>query len=319
MNGLARMELDDGKMFFMDGNQKIFAFDEQGKFLNTIGQIGQGPDEQLVIYDFYLDKKNKRVCVIDVYKFVLFSYTYDGKLIEKEKINETHFRNFSNAFLVKDNTLLLVKHNSPESQYNFNLVSGKNYNEVNHCVPFLFIGEISESVGYPTVTQIGDKTLISALYSDTIYRYDPETNNLIPEIVFKGKYRPITKEDVSGEKLESAMDAFRAAKEKNLSRGISNLAMTKKYLYFTAESPGDIRSVLWNKETSKGSIFNVDNDSYLGIFFIRMVYSTENAFISAISADYFIGIDWKGMESAKKVAENTIEDDNPIIVFYYLD
>ena len=60
-----KMYFDDNKIFIKDSNDKIFVFDDSGKFLNTVGSIGQGPDDHFSIYDFYLDKINKtliRVC-----------------------------------------------------------------------------------------------------------------------------------------------------------------------------------------------------------------------------------------------------------------
>lgn len=322
---IERMEFDDNKIFIKDSNKKIFVFDEQGKFLNTIGQIGPGPDEQYTIFDFYLDKNKKRIGIIDIFKSVLFFYSYSGDLLEKKNVNSNIFKNFSHIYMADDHALILVKENSMESKYNFSLVSGNNYDNVDNFVPYLFIGEKwPQSEGSITIAQSKGKIYMTALISDTIYRYEPKTKKIVPDIVFKGKYRPMTKKDVEGKTLKIGLDALRTAKEKKLSYGISDLSMTKEYLTFIAQDYNSLNRIIWNLETKKGyrtqpadeSMFH--NFLYYN-FLAYQVAATDDAFICVIPAEQFILADWTGNESAKNVAENTLEDDNPVIVFYYVE
>ena len=315
-----KMEFDEDKMFIRDSNQKIFVFDKNGKFLNTIGQIGQGPDELYCIFNFYLDKKNKRICVTDVLKSVLFSYSYNGDLLEKKMVNRDIFKDFSQLFLVEKNTLLLKRDNFPGSNYNFSLVSGNNYDNVDNCIPYLFIGEKDQGEGCLIVAQSGNETYISALISDTIYRYDAKTKHIVPDMVFKGKYRPMTKRDVEGKRLGIALDALLTAREKKLSYGISDLVMTKKYLNFVSQNPSSVDRMIWNRETKKGYTFKTfDSESMLTNFFSYVIAATDDAFVCAIPAEQLIHANWEENESAQKAAENTLEDDNPIIAFYYFE
>jgi hypothetical protein len=313
------MDFDEGKIFFKDVNKKVFVFDEQGKFLNTVGAIGPGPDEHYSIFDFYLDKKNKQVCIIDVLKSVIFLYTYEGKIVEKKKVREPYLSNFSKAYLVKDNTLLLIKSNSPISKYNFSVLGGKNYETVNYFVPYLFIGERSQSEGGLTVATTKNETFITALISDTIYKYDVATNSIHPDIVFIGKCRPMTIDDVKGKELEIALDALITAREKNLSYGIDKIAITQKFLHFHVQTRDEFKRVFWNLETNQGNISDVIDTSYINNFFTYMKVATDDAFVCAIPAYIYVEVDWSENESARIAAENTDEDDNPIIAFYYFD
>jgi hypothetical protein len=321
---IKRMNFDDNKIFIKDSNDKIFVFDEQGKFLNTVGQIGPGPDEHLSIYDFYLDKENKRICIFDMYKSAIFSYTYAGRLLEKKQVNNNIFKYFSHLFLVETHTLLLIKNNFTESLYNFSLVSGKNFDQVDNFVPYLFIGERwPQSKGYLIVTESKNQIFMPAVISDTIYRYDPNTKRIVPDMVFVGKCRPMTKKDVEGKTLEIAMDALQTAREKKLSSGISKITMTQKYLTFCSQDYNSLRRIIWNMETKKGytqpSIRSIEDYALSKNLLSYLVSSTDDAFVCVIPAEDFIMDDWKENETAKEVAENTLEDDNPILVYYYIE
>jgi len=317
---IERMDFDDRKMFVKDSNDKIFVFDENGLFLNGIGQKGPGPDEHYSIYDFYLDKKNKRICVFDMFKSCIFSYSYTGALMEKKPVNPHIFKDFSHTYLVDEHTLLLVKINSVESRYNYSLVSGKNFDRVAHFVPYLFIGEKwSQSEGRLPVTESGSQIYMKALISDTIYRYDAGTKSIVPDMVFKGKYRPMTKKDVEGKALEIGLDALQTAKEKKLSYGIADLHMTNKYITYYVQDYQDVNRVIWNIETKRGNIFKLFDASVFNNFFSYLITATDDAFVCPIPAEEFVLADWKENESARKAAENTLEDDNPVIAFYYFD
>jgi hypothetical protein len=329
---IQKMEFDDGKIFILDSNNKIFVFNEGGKFLNTVARIGPGPNEHHNIFEFYLDKENKRVNVIDIFKSVIFSYAYSGKLLEKKDVNRHIFKDFSQAHLLEDNTLLLMKDNSPESGYNFSLVSGKNFDRVENSVPYLFVGEshIPLTAGrILRATKPADVTFLSAFISDTIYRYDARAKRIVPDMVFKGRYRPMTKNDVRGRTLEIGSDALGTARSRNLSFGINKIAMTKEYLHFTFTTP-DIKvfSVFWNMRTNRGNVneFIIDskmNDNILLTgYFASLIATTDDAFVSTVSAENFTPEFWEywgDYEPVKEVLATTLEDDNPVLIFYYFE
>jgi hypothetical protein len=320
VSAIEKMDFDDGKIFFKDSNKKVFVFNEQGKFLNTIGQIGPGPDEHYSIYDFYLDKKNKQVCIFDIYKSAIYSYTYSGKIVKKKNIYEPNFKNISSIHLVNDNTLLLTKDNSHESKYNFCLVRGNSYSDLCCFIPFLLTGEMPLSFRLShKVSQYRSNTFISAFISDTIYKYDAVKNSIVADMVFWGKHRSMTAKDVTGKELRTGMDALAIAREKNLSYGLSLLVMTKKHMHFTFETRDDVKRVFWDLETRKGRISEIINDSQINNYFTYLISSTEDAFVCAIPAYIFIEADWTENESARIAAQNTDEEDNPIIAFYYID
>lgn len=47
----------DSLLFILDYSSNLFVFNTNGKFINQIGKIGDGPNEYVGINAFYLDKK----------------------------------------------------------------------------------------------------------------------------------------------------------------------------------------------------------------------------------------------------------------------
>jgi hypothetical protein len=315
---IKKLQIDADKIFIADKNKKIFVFDIQGNFLNTVGNIGQGPDDHLAISEFYLDSKNQRICVWDIFRGSIFSYDYSGKLLEKTNINRDVFSDISRIYMADDNKLILRKDNSVRSPFNYTLVSGKNYEQSENRIPYIVVGEkglVFDNI--TTITGKGNNLLLSAYGSDTIYKYESD-KGMIPYIVFKNKYKPISAEDVKGLTFETAGDALRA-KGENRSKGVESIQLTNKYLFFDFNTDNGIREVFWDLEAKKGFLFNYFVPNVYNQCFSRLVTSTEDAFVCYIEAENFMQADWSENESAKKFAENTLDDDNPILAFYYLE
>jgi hypothetical protein len=316
---IEKMEFDADRIFIMDSNDKIFVFDLQGKFLNAVGRKGQGPNDHYSMYDFYLDRSRQRLCVFDLFKATIFYYSYSGKLLEKKKVNWNIFKDFSTITMMDSQTLLLRMSNTFDSPYNFRLVSGSSYETVKNVIPFLALGRISVSSPYSKVAVNSSSILVEAFLSDTLYRYDTNTGNLVPHIVFRDDRPALSPGDVKGAELEIALDALNIAREKNRSYGISGLAMTESYLHFTVQNKSGVKRIFWNMKTGRGSVSEIVNESAINNYFTYLIATTADAFVCAIPAEQIVAVNWDENESAKQAAENTLEDDNPVIAFYYLE
>lgn len=70
----------DGKVFVLTSDNEIFCFDRStGKYLSTIGSVGEGPGEYVDATDIFYDEREKRICVLDRSKNAIHAYTIDGK------------------------------------------------------------------------------------------------------------------------------------------------------------------------------------------------------------------------------------------------
>ena len=59
-------------------DQKIYRFDRNGKFLNSIGKKGQGPGEYVSIYSIYVDESTRECFLLDTFSGNVLVYDYDG-------------------------------------------------------------------------------------------------------------------------------------------------------------------------------------------------------------------------------------------------
>ncbi|MBN2818553.1 MAG: 6-bladed beta-propeller [Bacteroidales bacterium] len=77
-----------GFYYLYDNTGNLFRFDTEGKFMNRIGAIGNGPEEYNTITDFTIDMKNDLVVVNSLGKLICF--TIEGKFVKslRSGVNE---------------------------------------------------------------------------------------------------------------------------------------------------------------------------------------------------------------------------------------
>ncbi|OJV31775.1 MAG: hypothetical protein BGO29_01270 [Bacteroidales bacterium 36-12] len=313
---IEKIDFDDDKMFIRDRNNKVFVFDNKGVFLNEIGHVGSGPDEQLGIYDFFLDRKMKQINIFDMLKSTIYFYTYTGELIDSKKLDNNLFKDFSVIDIANDNNLILTLYNSSVSLFNFRVVNGNDYKKIIDCIPYVAVGEEPIAFYLSKTARSREDLYLSAFISDTIYKYDNYQNTILPAIVFEGEYEPLTKEDVADKSFELAMEVNAIAKLKKRSVGIRNLYATNEYLHFLFEMKGKVYRLFWNLERQTGSYYRYVCESTIANFFSYVIGATDDAFVCAIPAYEAIRHNWNENQNAKSVVDNTLEDDNPIIAFY---
>lgn len=108
INGL---EFVDNKIFILDGVSKsksVLVFDNKGKFLNTIGEKGKGPNEYMSLSSFSVDHKNKLVILHDQGQRSFLFYDFSGDLKKRIKIDDlylSYFKPFNDKILVFTNKL----------------------------------------------------------------------------------------------------------------------------------------------------------------------------------------------------------------------
>lgn len=227
MGAILKIEFDDDKIFISDSNEKLFVFNNKGMYLHTIGKIGQGPEEQLSMLDFYLNKIENSVNIIDIFKSVIFTYAYSGKLLGISNLENDLLNNTSKVALLDEHHLLMMKANNSSSLFNYSVFDAKN-NEKKAYLPYMAIGSKSMSFGESTFTQTGKSTYMCAFLSDTIYKYDHKTNMIIPQWIFKGDLKPGTKEDFDGKDYVLGFDATLTAQNKKLSIGVPRSLVRRK-------------------------------------------------------------------------------------------
>jgi hypothetical protein len=73
-------------------------------------------------------------------------------------------------------------------------------------------------------------------------------------------------------------------------------------------------------ETQTGSYSTTAfNESLLNNYFSHLIAATDSSFVCAIPAYKAVLWNWDENEKMKEIVNNTLEDDNPILVYYYLE
>ena len=88
----------------------IFVFDKEGRFKNEIGRRGNGPGEYFYIDNFYLDRKNKLVCLIFNAKKQILQYDYDGNYVSTLHFDENDM-NIESVMMCGEDEFLGAKSN----------------------------------------------------------------------------------------------------------------------------------------------------------------------------------------------------------------
>ena len=79
----------EGKVYVLTRTNEIFCFDRAtGKYIRTIGRMGEGPGEYVSARDICYDEKEKCICVVDYYKGAIHNYALDGRFLGDRKLDE---------------------------------------------------------------------------------------------------------------------------------------------------------------------------------------------------------------------------------------
>ena len=79
----------EGKVYVLTRTNEIFCFDRAtGKYIRTIGRLGEGPGEYVSAMDICYDEKEKCICVVDYYKSAIHKYSLDGRFLGDRQLDK---------------------------------------------------------------------------------------------------------------------------------------------------------------------------------------------------------------------------------------
>ncbi len=85
--GEVRKVMKSGDLLFvLDTNSSLKIFNTKGEFQRNIGRVGQGPGEYVMLTDFTLDDKHKRIYINSLEKFLV--YDFDGNFKKEVPFEE---------------------------------------------------------------------------------------------------------------------------------------------------------------------------------------------------------------------------------------
>lgn len=298
--------------FFINDLQsrKIYRFDAtNGKFLNTIGKIGQGPGEYGRIMNFYVDNTEKRVYLMDSMKKSILIYNYDGiflysfstKFVSYDMARLENYLIFSDAYYDQtERELYLTKLDGKRQHYS--KFSGKAKGWTLET-PFFF--EHHGHCAYKHVLSNIVYEIDSKLQKRPIYQFE------------YGKYK------IKDEELAYSLEKGGYAKERENRIIVQSIRTGLHYLFITYTYKDQNYTVIYDEHTGKitnpGTPTNPGlKDNLIGGPLVNLNSTQCPSYDSTdpgklISVIYCSELDDKTCEYFTKVSGKVDNDSNPII------
>ena len=175
--------IENGDFLIYDNQgSSVFLFDNNGRFLNLIGQKGNGPGEYMTPEDVVYDEYNKEVIVWDYNKKNLMFFKLNGSFIKSVKLNE-----YIGAFQVMDkkrialylNNGIDVKDYATQS-YNIKIID-RNGTLLDQIFPYSKKMEDFHPPCKDVFPVYNNRILCKPLYSQVVYELD--SCNLNPKYI----------------------------------------------------------------------------------------------------------------------------------------
>lgn len=308
-------------------SKAVFLFNQDGKFINKIGNIGKGPGEYINISDFCLDKKDNRVMLINSSYKCIYSYFKDGTFEKEYSFSENLY---GNSLVVSDDEIYInavPNYNSEEGQYILQCINKNN----------LKSSKWLDNATHNKGSVLRDNFIISSFYdSQDGIRFFPKFSDTIftiaemkvyPFIAFSGNL--LTNDDFESIMMNSKRDSgwnFMELKNTGKFCGVNHYLENDRLIFISLFYDRGPLCILYDKNANSFKAFGLRDD-------MLELYTTSRGFIG-ITNEYMIGLqNMKTIEDILKVCteKNTVnaseydkllkmkdKDNNPILIFYHL-
>ena len=271
---ITKIRFYDNKIFISDRKNKrgVLVFDTTGKYLYTIGRMGNGPTEFVSLWSFAINKHTNQVILLDAEGRKLIYYTLAGELISEKRL----MYGYSNIELFGENQMAATTIGT-QSDYLLHLLDAKK--ELFAHKPYQLTVTLKPFIVY------NDTLMYMQPHNDTVYHITPDGAIGVRTILDYGKHR------VTEDKLEKD-GRFWNPKE-DCMHSTNFYTESSNHIYFTFVympmnlNPRSPYYVLHNKRNKKSTIYT--NSMFNDISFypypprIRDINSNDE-FISVMEA-----------------------------------
>ena len=186
-------------LIFIGGVDYLYAFSRDGKFLNKIGDIGNGPGEYRSVWKATINKVKQTIFAHSGNSNNMFEYTWDGKYlgaISIPDIDDDHL--IGDCCFIGDNMFIGRISNKGNADYNFVLFDDRG--EIIKLFSTSIFFPISNTGKYNSygsdfnIYQLNDRWYLKEGLNDTLFYLNLERTELLPSALFNsGKYRLLDK------------------------------------------------------------------------------------------------------------------------------
>lgn len=321
---IEQLDFFDGHFFILDGNENLFMFNEQGKFVRKIGNKGPGPDDYVGATMFYIHPKKKYVSLFRG-DMAAVRYDFDGNYIGRLNLDIKSNILTDQCYLIDAGHILLENSNSKRlSPYHYVCVSENEMKEVNRYFLMPTLAEENCAIGqFRMNNNVGNQFYAITLYNDTIYRW--EEKRFIPKYILNSSLKhPNPKEIKANEPYEFIGDVENILNQNSFSPGPQKLFSTDEYLCLEYFGLGYFDLILLNKEQATGYLYRFSSsDNPLLHMYNNLLATSTSCLIRYMSVDmlYFAEKEIKACNHPEvpNLYKMLKEDDNPVILMYDYD
>jgi hypothetical protein len=323
---MSKIIIQPDRIFILDifKAQSVFIFDSDGKWIHTIHQVGNGPDEYINVTDIYFDEDRRMLGLLCRSNRKIMFFDKNGKLQKQEKLPALFF----NIAKTKDGYIANTKNTSTPPSFKSNIVVLTSDLQV-HRQAFQIPG-IWESSSLRSETDFSD-------YHDKLYYYPSLDNNVYR--LTKDSVITAYKYDFPGKNFPEAWKTpeyfFPPLKISIWDRqhyivDLNYFKETDQYVICAVTFDGTQKLVFFSKTDKSVHVFLLQANPFTLSGFGRIQTITDDYIVTYRDADTFLRImkdtdgefakmDPEGMKFLKKSITRPLnEDDNPILCLYRL-
>lgn len=316
IGSITQAEEYGGVFYLLDAfiTKTVYAFDKQGKFIGTVGQVGKGPGEYVIPSSIFIDTKRNVVCVIDVEQQKLIGYSLkDYRLVFEDRLP---FSSTAMRFMEDGDVVFYNQEYTPgEPLYNL-IVTGKDYRIKKRMMEQEFVSGYKMgmtrklySVGNVVSAYTHQAPFLCRVNSDTIvpvYEFKFGDNQL-PPLDFLKKEGGNNRNYIPALRQSGYINYYEVYEnermlcvpyyvDKTMFYGWYDKKHSKIYNYRLEEMAGSLKS---------------------GFFSSPIGTTSDGQFISLLTTDRLMEMKAEGMDFAReleRLVEQSRVDDNPILL-----
>lgn len=312
-----RLIVYDNKYYIFDQqNKSVFIFDESGKYISKINNIGKGPGEYIQLTDFTIDTKNKQIILLCDIPSCLIYYDLDGKYLNQKK-NEKLIHYISAG----QNSIFFVNFLITYNENYIVIQNGSKYSE------FLPVEDYIKNKDFysihPNIIR-SDYTYFFKVYDNLVYELTDD--NVVPKYKILFGNKAVDRSIINDNQLEKIMDI--SSKEDLICR-IDEFRECENYLTFGMYPYSKI--VIYNKNEKVCRLFSEFYDPETGLYLYSNIAhdgpGDEMMFLVDPTSFVTNVLHIKNPKEAaqnktyirfKEEAEKLKDTDNPVLMVYTL-
>ena len=324
LTGAGRTVIWGGDMYILN-RDRVFRFDSLGHFKNSLGRVGNGPEEYLYAYDFEFNPDTGNLFILSPFG-TAYEYSTDGEFIASHELpampNYQRLRRLKNGKWMA--WTLCYYGEQPISILSEDLSECIRTPEINlHMTDLLWtIPEIFEYDSDLYMSTAFDQT-VYIVSSDTIvpaYRWDfGEENNISEEALAKYDETPSTDPN---ENWERTVAFF---KDTDITHFVTSSRLNSRYIFQRVVEKVGVANHMKPTSIPKRHYIFHDRRSGCNVVGSQIGDGLMKESIILMNDGYMLAkVDWENLPLYEQflpdgvtLADINPDDDNPLLVKYY--